>query len=78
VINDYADRKIDGSVKRTAQRPLAAGLVTSGEALSLFVFLILIAFGLVLLLSWQTIVLSVGALFLAFSYPFMKRFTNLP
>lgn len=78
VINDYADRKIDGSVKRTAQRPLAAGLITSGEALSLFVFLILIAFGLVLLLSWQTIVLSVGALFLAFSYPFMKRFTNLP
>ena len=36
VINDYADREIDGSVKRTEQRPLAAGLVCSGEALSLF------------------------------------------
>ncbi len=78
VINDYADRNIDGSVKRTAQRPLAAGLVSSGEALSLFVLLIAIAFILVLLLSWQTILLSVGALILAFSYPFMKRYTNLP
>lgn len=36
VINDFADREIDGSVKRTAQRPLASGLVSSGEALSLF------------------------------------------
>ena len=51
VINDFADRKIDGSVKRTAQRPLAAGLVSSGEALSLFVLLIVVAFGLVLMLG---------------------------
>lgn len=78
VINDFADRKIDGSVKRTAQRPLASGLVSSGEALSLFLILIVIAFGLVLLLSWHTVLLSIGALILAFSYPFMKRFTHLP
>ncbi|NMR24498.1 4-hydroxybenzoate octaprenyltransferase [Pseudoalteromonas sp. NEC-BIFX-2020_015] len=78
VINDYADREIDGSVKRTEQRPLAAGLVCSGEALSLFFLLIIIAFGLVLLLSWPTMLLSVGALLLAFSYPFMKRYTHLP
>lgn len=78
VINDFADRKIDGSVKRTALRPLASGLVSSGEALSLFLILIVIAFGLVLLLSWHTVLLSIGALILAFSYPFMKRFTHLP
>ncbi|MGO2076757.1 MAG: UbiA family prenyltransferase, partial [Pseudoalteromonas sp.] len=78
VINDFADRKIDGAVKRTAQRPLAAGLVSSGEALSLFLLLILIAFILVLFLGWQTILLSFGALLLAFSYPFMKRYTQLP
>ena len=78
VINDYADREIDGSVKRTEQRPLAAGLVCSGEALSLFLLLIVIAFGLVLLLSWPTMLLSVGSLLLAFSYPFMKRYTHLP
>ncbi len=58
VINDFADRKIDGSVKRTAQRPLAAGLVSSGEALSLFVLLIVVAFGLVLSLGWSTIIMS--------------------
>lgn len=78
VINDYADRKIDGEVTRTAERPLATGLVSSGEALSLFMLLIAIALGLVLMLSWQTVLLSFGALVLAFCYPFMKRYTNLP
>jgi 4-hydroxybenzoate polyprenyltransferase len=78
VINDFADRKIDGSVKRTAQRPLAAGVVSSNEALSLFVLLIIIAFLLVLMLSLNTILLSFGALALAFCYPFMKRYTQLP
>ena len=78
VINDFADRKIDGSVKRTAQRPLASGTVASGEALSLFLLLITLAFILVLMLSVNTILLSVGALALAFCYPFMKRYTQLP
>ncbi|MDC9527479.1 4-hydroxybenzoate octaprenyltransferase [Pseudoalteromonas sp. Angola-30] len=78
VINDFADRKIDGSVKRTAGRPLATGQVSAGEALSLFILLIAIAFVLVLLLSINTILLSLGALALAFCYPFMKRYTHLP
>ncbi|ALO41241.1 4-hydroxybenzoate octaprenyltransferase [Pseudoalteromonas phenolica] len=78
VINDFADRKIDGSVKRTATRPLATGKVLAGEALSLFVLLIIVAFALVLSLNWQTIALSFGALALAACYPFMKRYTNLP
>ena len=78
VINDFADRKIDGSVKRTASRPLATGKVLAGEALSLFALLILIAFFLVLALNWQTIALSFGALALAACYPFMKRYTHLP
>lgn len=78
VINDYADRKVDGEVERTAQRPLATGAVTEKEALGLFAILILIAFGLVLLLNWQTILLSLVALCLAASYPFMKRFTHYP
>jgi len=78
VINDFADRKIDGSVKRTAQRPLASGLVSSKEAISLFVLLIVIAFLLVLMLGTNTILLSFGALGLAFCYPFMKRYTQLP
>jgi len=78
VINDYADRKVDGSVKRTAQRPLATGEVTAKQALQLFAALIVMAFVLVLFLNWQTIALSVVALLLASSYPFMKRYTHLP
>ena len=78
VINDYADRKVDGSVERTKARPLISGEVSPNEALQLFALLILIAFGLVLMLNWQTILLSVGALVLASIYPFMKRYTHLP
>lgn len=78
VINDYADRKVDGSVKRTAARPLATGEVTPKQALTLFGGLIALAFVLVLFLNWQTIALSVVALLLASSYPFMKRYTHLP
>ncbi len=78
VINDFADRKIDGKVKRTQNRPLATGAVSSKEALGLFVALCLIAFGLVLMTDPLTIKLSVGGLILAFCYPFMKRHTHLP
>jgi 4-hydroxybenzoate polyprenyltransferase len=78
VINDYADRKVDGSVERTQARPLASGDVTEKEALSLFLILIAVAFSLVLTLNWQTIQLSFGALILAAAYPFMKRYTYFP
>ena len=78
VINDIADRKIDGHIQRTAQRPLVSGDVTTQQALFLFFILVMLAFCLVLLLNWQTVVLSVGALALAACYPFMKRFTYLP
>ena len=78
VINDYADRKVDGQVKRTKDRPIVNGSVTPSEALQLFVLLLLVAFGLVLLLNWQTVLLSVVGLLLAFCYPFMKRFTHWP
>lgn len=78
VINDYADRNIDGQVKRTKDRPLATGAVSSKEAIGLFITLCLIAFGLVLMTNLLTIELAVGGLILAFCYPFMKRHTHLP
>jgi len=78
VINDFADRKIDGHVKRTAQRPLALGLISSKEALLLFTVLILLSFVLVLFTNSMTIWMSFGALALASLYPFMKRHTHLP
>ncbi len=78
VINDFADRKIDGHVARTRERPLATGEVTAKQALLLFALLCLLAFGLVLLTNPLTIKLSLGGLALAFCYPFTKRFTQLP
>jgi len=78
VINDYADRKVDPHVARTRQRPLAAGRVTTREALTLFVVLCLLAFALVLLMNRLTVLLSIGAVVLAVIYPFMKRYTHLP
>jgi 4-hydroxybenzoate polyprenyltransferase len=78
VINDYADRRVDPHVKRTQDRPLAAGRVAPGEALSLFVVLCLVAFSLVLLMNPLTIWLSLGGVALAALYPFMKRYTYLP
>ena len=78
VINDYADRAFDPHVERTKQRPIAAGMVTPKEALIVFIVLCLCAFGLVLLLNIYTIMLSFIAAFLAASYPFMKRYTQLP
>lgn len=78
VVNDYADRKFDGHVKRTARRPLPSGDVTEKEARTLFIVLVLLSFLLVLTLNTMTILLSVAALALAWVYPFMKRYTHLP
>ncbi|NIB39448.1 4-hydroxybenzoate octaprenyltransferase [Pseudomaricurvus alkylphenolicus] len=78
VINDYADRKVDGFVKRTQDRPLATGKISPKAALRLFAGLCLVSFGLVLLTNSLTVVLSFGALALAACYPFMKRYTHLP
>ena len=78
VINDYADRKVDGKVKRTTERPLVTGKVSEKEALILFACLCVVAFILVLNTNSLTILLSLGGLALATLYPFMKRYTNLP
>lgn len=78
VINDFADRHFDGFVKRTHARPLPSGRLTSKEAIVLFGILVFASLVLVLTLNWLTIKLSVIALILAFSYPFMKRFTHMP
>lgn len=78
VINDFADRHVDGAVARTQTRPIVSGEVSASEALMLFFVLILAAFALVLLLNVNTLILSVGALFLASLYPFMKRYTHWP
>ncbi|PKH02726.1 4-hydroxybenzoate octaprenyltransferase [Psychromonas sp. MB-3u-54] len=78
VINDFADRNIDGFVERTKYRPLPSGRATSTEAIILFLLLAISSFLLVLTQNTLTIQLSFAGLLLAFSYPFMKRFTQLP
>ncbi len=78
VINDYADRHVDGHVKRTRERPMATGRVSEREALVLFALLCLLAFGLVLLMNRLTVLLALVGVALAASYPFMKRYTHLP
>jgi 4-hydroxybenzoate polyprenyltransferase len=78
VINDYADRNFDGAVSRTQNRPLAAGTLTEKQALNTFYALAGVGFLLALFLNWTTILMSSVALFLAASYPFMKRLTYLP
>jgi 4-hydroxybenzoate polyprenyltransferase len=78
VINDFADRNIDGFVERTKHRPLPSGRATSTEAIILFLLLAISSFLLVLTQNSLTIQLSFAGLLLAFAYPFMKRFTHLP
>ncbi|BFM18651.1 4-hydroxybenzoate octaprenyltransferase [Maricurvus nonylphenolicus] len=78
VINDFADRKVDGHVERTQGRPLVQGTVTSKEAVALFMGLCLVAFVLVLMTNTLTVQLAFGGVALAFCYPFMKRYTHLP
>lgn len=78
VINDYADRHVDGHVERTHQRPLAQKVVSEKQALTLFAGLCAFAFILVLFTNRFTIWLSLGGLLLASIYPFMKRYTHLP
>lgn len=78
VINDFADRHIDGHVKRTRERPLASGAVSVKEAKILFAAMVISAFLLVLTMNSLTIWLSFGGLALASLYPFMKRYTHLP
>jgi 4-hydroxybenzoate polyprenyltransferase len=78
-MNDYADREFDPHVRRTRERPVAAGRVAAWEALLVAATLSFIAFMLVVLrLDWLTIRLAIVGGFLAASYPFLKRWTSLP
>jgi len=77
-INDYADRDIDKHVTRTKERPLTSGKITSKEVLGVFAALVFAAFLLVLQLNTNTILLSIIAVILAASYPFMKRYHHFP
>ncbi len=77
-LNDVADKDFDKHVKRTAQRPVTTGAISSKEALILGAILALMAFGLVLTTNRTTIMWSFAALAVAIIYPFAKRFFAMP
>lgn len=77
-INDFADRNLDGHVKRTRDRPLVTGQLDPIEAVALCVALALIALGLVLTLNKLTQLLALIGGFLLITYPFLKRFFPIP
>ncbi|MBF0455739.1 MAG: 4-hydroxybenzoate octaprenyltransferase [Magnetococcales bacterium] len=78
VINDIADRKFDPHVARTKERPLAAGRISLSQSLWLLLFLLVIALILALQLNLFALKLCFGGAFLAVTYPFTKRYIQLP
>lgn len=78
VINDISDRKFDGHVNRTQNRPLAQKMLPVKNAWILFVALMVCSALLLLFLSQLTIILALIAAFFAVTYPLMKRVTYLP
>jgi 4-hydroxybenzoate polyprenyltransferase len=79
VANDWCDRKIDGHVERTKNRPIPAGEVTPRQALCCLSVLTCLAAGLAIgFLHWGTVALATIGLVLALVYPLTKRFFAYP
>jgi 4-hydroxybenzoate polyprenyltransferase len=76
--NDWVDRKLDAKVLRTSTRPLAAGTLTSSQALLALMFQLFFAFLILMILSLRALPFAVAALGLITFYPWAKRFTYWP
>ena len=78
IVNDILDKEFDKKVTRTKDRPLASGKISWQVAL--IYALILCFFALLVLLNFNlfTIILALGSMPLAFTYPLMKRYTYWP
>ena len=78
IFNDIIDRDLDKKVKRTKKRPIASGKISVSQSLIYVIGLCLMAFLILLQFNLLTIILGLGSMVLAFSYPFMKRVTYWP
>jgi len=78
IVNDIVDKDIDKKVQRTKKRPLAANLISVKRSLIYVCLLCAIAFMILIQFNNYTIALGLGSMILAFSYPYMKRFTYWP
>ena len=78
IVNDILDKQFDKKVFRTKNRPIASEKISI--KLAIFYVLILCFFGLLILLNFNqyTIILALGSMPLAFTYPLMKRYTYWP
>ena len=78
IFNDIIDKDFDKKVKRTKLRPIPSGKISIKHSLFYVVTLCAFAFLILMQFNFLTIVLGIGSMFLAFSYPFMKRITYWP
>ena len=78
IFNDIIDRDLDKKVKRSKKRPIASGKISVSQSLIYVIGLCLMAFLILLQFNLLTIILGLGSMVLAFSYPFMKRVTYWP
>ena len=78
IVNDIVDKDIDLKVSRTKDRPLPSGKTTVMNAMIYVIILCLIAFFILIQFNKFTIILGLGSMIFAFSYPFMKRITYWP
>ncbi len=78
IVNDIVDKDFDKKVKRTKSRPIASGKITVKHSLVYVLILCLFALTILLQFNLLTIILGMSSMLLAFSYPYMKRFTYWP
>ena len=78
IVNDISDKEFDKKVERTKNRPLASNKVSI--KLAIFYTFILCSLAFLVLINFNnlTIILALGSMPLAFTYPLMKRFTHWP
>ncbi len=77
-INDYFDRDFDLHVERTRDRVLTSGKISPKEALAVAGGLVLVSALLILPLNRLVWILAVVAVFIAGTYPLMKRLIGVP
>jgi 4-hydroxybenzoate polyprenyltransferase len=78
IVNDIVDKDIDKKVKRTKARPIAAGKISIKQSLLYVIILCVLAFFILIKFNFLTILLGMGSMIFAFTYPFMKRITYWP
>jgi 4-hydroxybenzoate polyprenyltransferase len=78
IFNDIVDKDFDKKVKRTKKRPITSGKISIKKCYVYISILCALAFFVLLQFNLLTILLGLGSMLLAFSYPFMKRITYWP